>query len=152
MASGLRLDAVLTLMDFPDWCSVVLFGLNTTKLHLPLPDAARKLCVSLGGSAPLGKGIILLLQLSAVPHKCEQRDGPRAHQRSSIWPMYRRGLWLRGRSEHLQTQIVYLLSCLSFLSVCLGAAPAWSSWALQNTLGILSPAELQCQWAVQCSQ
>lgn len=141
-----------TVMDFPAWCSVALFRLNTIKLHLPLSDADRKLCVSLGGSAPLGKGVILCLQLSAVPHKCERRDGLRAHQRSSIWPMYRHGLRLKGRSQHLQSQIVSLLSFPSFLSVWLGAAPARSSWAPQNTPGSRSSAELQCQWAVQCSE
>lgn len=106
-----------TVMGFPDWCSLALFGLNTMKLHLTHPDAGRKLYVSLGEFASLGKGVILLLLLSAVPHKCEQRDGLRAHQRSSIWPTYRHGLRLKGRSEHLQSQIVYLLSCSSFLRV-----------------------------------
>lgn len=122
MASGWRLDAVLTLMGFPDWCSVALLILNTMKLHLPHPDAERKLCVSLGGSAPLVKGVILFLLLSALPHKREQRDGLRAHQRSSIWLIYGHGLRLKGRSEHLQSQIVYILSCSSFLIVWLGAA------------------------------
>lgn len=85
--NGIRAEAwccTNTVMDFPDWCPVALFGLNTMKLHLPHPDAERKLCVSLGGSAPLVEGVILLLLLSDVPHKCEQRDGLRAHQRSSI--------------------------------------------------------------------
>lgn len=134
--NGIRAEAQCctnTVVGFPGWCSVALFGLNTMKLHLLLPDADRKLCVSPGGSAPLGKGVVLL-QLSSVPYKCKQRDGLRARQRSSIWPMYRHELTLKGRSEHLQSQIFHLLSCPRFLSVT-WCCSSTEHWAPQSTPG-----------------
>ena len=127
-----------TVISFPDWCSVALFRLNTIKWYLPHPDADKRPYVSLGWPGPPGKGVSLCLQLAVRPHKCERRDGLRAHQRSSHLANVQAWAQTQGkkRRQHLRSQ-----SSLSIILPELSELVTWCCSSAEQLSAAVHPGQ-----------